>query len=255
MPLSYHLIDGYNLLHAAGLARAHYGPGDLERSRFALVALIAEGLDESERQRTVIVFDASDAPVDAASRFHLRDMTVEFAPGNGDADAHIELLVKQHSSPRQLRVISDDNRLRKAAKRRGAQAVKCEAFLSRLRRRDGLNDVAIPHAHPKSNGKSGFADDWKSYFDLTDAEFQAPAAQIVSIEAPSRSKAELDSHRDSPDVGAAQPSKVADDSLEGDARSSPQISGMSEDADFWQARIDEIVKDVTSRNGRGTERH
>ena len=32
------VIDGYNLMHAAGLARATYGPGDLERCHTAVGA-------------------------------------------------------------------------------------------------------------------------------------------------------------------------------------------------------------------------
>ena len=49
MPLPFHLIDGYNLLHVAGLARETYGPGDYERVRFALLIRIADGLDERRR--------------------------------------------------------------------------------------------------------------------------------------------------------------------------------------------------------------
>ena len=47
MPLPYHLIDGYNLLHAAGLAREKYGPGDLERALARLEANEAP-LDDPE---------------------------------------------------------------------------------------------------------------------------------------------------------------------------------------------------------------
>ncbi len=36
------LIDGYNLLHAAGLGRARYGPGDLQRARQALLRKLFE---------------------------------------------------------------------------------------------------------------------------------------------------------------------------------------------------------------------
>src|SRR5688572_18723775 len=118
MPVPYHLIDGYNLLHAAGLARETYGSGDLERARFALLVRVADGLDDAQRGRTSVVFDAADPPPDAARQFRFRDMTIIFAVASTDADALIEELIRVHSSPRQLRVVSDDIRLQRAAKRR-----------------------------------------------------------------------------------------------------------------------------------------
>ena len=45
-----YLFDGYNLLHAAGLARANYGPGDLERARTALLLKVSDGLDDADRE-------------------------------------------------------------------------------------------------------------------------------------------------------------------------------------------------------------
>ena len=47
------LIDGYNLLHAAGLARRRYGRDGLERSRNRLLDLLAGLLTDAERPRTL----------------------------------------------------------------------------------------------------------------------------------------------------------------------------------------------------------
>ncbi len=58
----YLMIDGYNLLHAAGLARRRYGPGQLERCRAQLLAWLAKHLTDGERERTTVVFDAAEAP-------------------------------------------------------------------------------------------------------------------------------------------------------------------------------------------------
>ncbi len=54
----YHLIDGYNLMHAAGIARVRYARGDLERCRNRLLLKLSELLTEDERQRATVVFDA-----------------------------------------------------------------------------------------------------------------------------------------------------------------------------------------------------
>ncbi len=58
------LIDGYNLMHAAGILGRGSGPGSLQRSRLALLNFLAESLDPREVPRTTVVFDAHDAPED-----------------------------------------------------------------------------------------------------------------------------------------------------------------------------------------------
>src|SRR5580693_6455746 len=58
----YLIIDGYNLMHACGLARKSYGPGQLRQCRVQLVRYLARHLTSPERERTTIVFDAREAP-------------------------------------------------------------------------------------------------------------------------------------------------------------------------------------------------
>ena len=52
------IIDGYNLMHAAGMARQHYGPHELERRRNLFLAFLNTHLSEVELPRTCVVFDA-----------------------------------------------------------------------------------------------------------------------------------------------------------------------------------------------------
>jgi predicted RNA-binding protein with PIN domain len=123
------LIDGYNLMHAAGFARVRYGPGDLQRCRLRLLNLVAGHLDGAQRQRTTIIFDAKDPPPDAARWTTYQDMHVEFAPPGKEADDVIEDLIAAHSAPKRLLVVSSDHRLHKAARRRMAKARDSDKFL------------------------------------------------------------------------------------------------------------------------------
>ena len=115
------LIDGYNLLHASGILPRGIGPGTLERARGALLNFLVESLQPDELARTVVVFDARAAPVGRPRTVTHRGLKVHFAPNPGDADALIEQLILQDSSPRRLTVVSSDHRLQRAAKRRRAQ--------------------------------------------------------------------------------------------------------------------------------------
>ncbi len=56
------VIDGYNLMHVAGILGRGVGPGSLQRSRLALLNFLAESLDPRELPRTTVVFDSHDAP-------------------------------------------------------------------------------------------------------------------------------------------------------------------------------------------------
>src|SRR5262249_53447104 len=106
MPQAFFLIDGYNLMHAVGLARKRYGPGELEKGRERFLGYLGGRLTEEERTRTVVVFDAGDASVDGPRVIKRRGMRIEFAPSDSDADTRIEQLIAKHSAPRQLNVVS-----------------------------------------------------------------------------------------------------------------------------------------------------
>lgn len=153
MAASFLIIDGYNLLHAAGLGRASYGPGDLGRKRHELLVRIAAGLPATERARCTVVFDSGEAPPDQPRRFKHGEITVIFAEPGQEADDLIETLIKQHSAPRQLTVVSSDHRLQTAVQRRRGAAVDSDQFLTRLASAAGANQTAnsvssAPHGAP-----------------------------------------------------------------------------------------------------------
>lgn len=125
MPL---LIDGYNLMYAAGIDSGGRGPGGLERSRFALIRFIAGALDDAERGQSTIVFDAAGAPPGLPATLDFDGLTVRFARGFGNADELIEDLIAADHSPRKLTVVSSDHRVQRAAKRRRATAVDSDVW-------------------------------------------------------------------------------------------------------------------------------
>lgn len=131
------IIDAYNVLHQthrlpepyalmdpAGLCRA------IERSRWS-------------RTRAMVVCDGVPKPDEGAY-----DGAVEliYAGPGGKADPLIEKLIERDDGPRELIVVSDDNRLKKAARKRRAKAMSSGAFLREL--------VASIEAGPPGSGAS-----------------------------------------------------------------------------------------------------
>lgn len=125
------LIDGYNLIHSLGLLGGKAGPGDVERARRRLLELLQAGFKGRPAQVTV-VFDASRG--EGTTTVDEHGITSVFAPADREADDLIEDLIRESGVPRRLAVVSDDHRLRQAANRRGAIAMKCADFLDWLER-------------------------------------------------------------------------------------------------------------------------
>lgn len=168
------IIDGYNLLHAAGLSQARYAPGDLNRQRHRLLVRLAQALTAAERVRCTVVFDAKDAPSGLDPQRRHAEMTVQFAEPGHDADTLIEALIDAHHAPTQLLVVSSDHRLQKAAKHRHAKSLGSDDFLSELANRArAATRSAEPTAKPASNDVTATADDvsfWMAEFGEIDVE-------------------------------------------------------------------------------------
>jgi predicted RNA-binding protein with PIN domain len=158
MPL---LIDGYNLMHAAGVLGRGTGRGSLERSREALLNVLAESIPENELARTTIVFDARDPPWGLSRKVDHRGMTIYFASRHEDADSMIEELIKANSTPKKLTVVSSDHRLHRAAKRRKAIAVDSDRWFrdlmqARLERSTQPSSESVKPEGPFSPGEVEF---------------------------------------------------------------------------------------------------
>ncbi len=126
------LIDGYNLMHAAGVMRAEFGPGEFRSLREKFIASLAEVFSEAQRKRTTFVFDAQNAPEGQFEEQYFRSMTIIYARKDGDADREIEDWISDHSHPRRIVIISSDHRLHKAARKRKAKAIDSEVFVADL---------------------------------------------------------------------------------------------------------------------------
>ncbi len=135
MPL---IIDGYNLLNAAGILPRGVGPATLERARLALLNFLAESLQADELAQTVVVFDAAEPPAGARRELVHRGLEVRFAARGQDADTLIERLIRLHSAPRRLTVVSSDHRLQRAARRRRAAAVDSDVWYAEIVRQREL---------------------------------------------------------------------------------------------------------------------
>ena len=135
--------------HDWNRARTNFGPGGLERVRTALLNFLAASLDRPELAATVVVFDAKSPPWGVSPVTYHRGITVHYASGYEDADELIQELIRRHSAPKKLTVVSSDRAVQQAATRRKARAVGSEAWYEELlsrpqQRHDHGRDCRIP---------------------------------------------------------------------------------------------------------------
>jgi hypothetical protein len=120
-----YLIDGYNLLHATGHLSGKVGPHGLEKARQALLGRLAALVKGGAG--VTVVFDARGAPPTVAPD-QVRDGVLVRYALDRTADDLIEDLVRHDPTPRSLVVVSDDRRVRDAARRRQCPTRGCLDF-------------------------------------------------------------------------------------------------------------------------------
>ena len=134
------LIDGYNLMHAVGYATKAMPAGELARGRTRLLDWIADA--RGDRPDTVrVVFDAVEGRKSNESTH--RGLFVRYAYRQ-TADDAIEALVAAEKHPKKLAVVSNDNRIRDAARRKSCAVFGCEEFVDWLLKSALVPSVAVP---------------------------------------------------------------------------------------------------------------
>lgn len=116
------IIDGYNLLHSIQKNSEQFDSiSDLTLCRILDVYL------KKTDQKGCVVFDGIGPP-DKNGFDAVNFLEVFFSGTRLDADTVIENKIKSNSAPKGLKVVSDDRRLRDAARRRKAISVRCDNF-------------------------------------------------------------------------------------------------------------------------------
>lgn len=116
------LIDGYNLMHAAGYLTSK-ASGRLEPIRNRFLDWLA-GIAKTKAVGMRIVFDGQDSNR-KSKETEYRGVRVRFSSSQ-TADDDIESILKSAGAGI---VVSNDSRLHEAARRANAEAWRCERFL------------------------------------------------------------------------------------------------------------------------------
>jgi hypothetical protein len=153
------LIDGYNLMHAVGSAPAAGTAAGFDAARRRFLDWLADSPPiKADPSAVRVVFDAQNSTRDFGTSTH-RGLTVTFS-FRQTADDLIEALVSVHPNPQEVRVVSNDGRLRDFARRHKSKPMTCGEFVDWL-----LTPVPTtpPGEPPKPDDKP--PPDWPDEFD------------------------------------------------------------------------------------------
>jgi predicted RNA-binding protein with PIN domain len=125
----HYLIDGYNLLHQVGRLQGKR-TANLEQARLDLLQLLVARFG-SEAPPVTVVFDARRAVGSGRERQDHAGIEVRFTRLE-EADDLIEELIRKAAAPEQLTVVSNDRRIKEAARRRRCPVIECVEFWASL---------------------------------------------------------------------------------------------------------------------------
>ena len=157
------LIDGYNLMfQSVDVNNKKDGKNALRIARGRLMEQLIGLLEPKDRQQTLIVFDANNAPPNLPEKFQQQGIQLVFARDWLSADELIQEEIRKHPTPKLLTVVSSDHAIHRKAIARGARAIDSHEWL------DEQEQIAIELRSQKQTDNQS-KEDWKQRA-LTQAE-------------------------------------------------------------------------------------
>jgi len=154
------IVDGHNLLWAVqGMA---HGPEEI--SDVGLCRAVGRYLKQI-KESGELIFDGI-GPRDKTDFDNIDGVEVLFAGLGTDTDTVMEAKIAANTAPRNLTVVSSDNRLRKAARVRRAISVKSEDFWSELVRELSRKRVVDEPSGKRDGLSDAETDQWLDFFGM-----------------------------------------------------------------------------------------
>lgn len=154
------LIDGYNLYHAL----RKYSEEWADTIPQAMCQWIEKDMNRIG-DWAIVVFDGTRPRGSFSQEDGEKHVSVLFSGGGKDADSILVSLIQKNTAPRRLIVVSSDNRLRTAARRRKATSLSANEYLLALTKRQEKKPVRSREPREKHQGLvPGQTSQWMELF-------------------------------------------------------------------------------------------
>lgn len=157
-----YIFDGYNVYHIAYKLRADWA----HITPYHLCEIIGRDMQRMADHATV-VFDGVQPrgwSTEVEPRKHVR---IVYSGAKNDADSLIETLIRKNTAPKRLTVVSSDNRIRQAARRRKAVSQTGREYLDELSKREIPKTPRPQMPEEKKKGvPEGELEEWLDLFGI-----------------------------------------------------------------------------------------
>jgi predicted RNA-binding protein with PIN domain len=147
------IIDGYNLMYVSqGLSVGKVPSTQFQAKRQAFLEWLANELGPLAKE-VRIVFDGMGSPRNLGTTI-FRGIIVNYSTHGQTADDVIEALLESPEvQDAKAKVVSNDTRLVKAARRAGCEPMSCEAYMDQLvqLREDRRAGIPVAEHRPRQN--------------------------------------------------------------------------------------------------------
>jgi predicted RNA-binding protein with PIN domain len=160
------IVDGYNLLWAI-----QYTAGDSGAITDLQMCFTLGRYFSAKGETGEVIFDGTGPP-DKEPFFSINSLGVSFVGFRTDADTVIEEKIAASTAPKNLKIVTNDRRIKDAARRRRAQLLGSEQFWAEVKKylsQKKKKDTDQPYF--KKHGISETETDmWMKYFGLEEDE-------------------------------------------------------------------------------------
>ena len=155
------IIDGYNLLWAIQYTDENDSALTDLQMCFTLGRYFSKMGEVGE-----VVFDGTGPP-DREQFFNIDGLDVTFVGFKTDADTVIENKISANTDPKRLQIVTNDRRIKDAARRRKAESVDCGRFWKKVKKTlsSKKKEPEEPDSKKYGIGESE-TDMWMKYFGL-----------------------------------------------------------------------------------------
>ena len=154
-----YLFDGYNLYHTLRKAS-----DELQSLTPRLMCeLIAQDMAQL-RDKASVVFDGHPLRGQFDQDATIGSVTIVHSRSQSDADTVLERMIRENTAPRRLTVVSSDHRVKRAARRRRAQAVTSQDYIEQLFKR--LAKPPRQPSEPREKQRGVVPGELKEWLDL-----------------------------------------------------------------------------------------
>ena len=154
------IIDGYNLLHSIQkTAEEHESITDIGLCKL-LDRYLQRMCDSGQ-----VIFDGTGPP-DKNIFNTLYNLEITFSGPAIEADEIIENKIRANTAPKKLSVISDDRKLRRAARTRKAVSIRCQKFWGDVQKQLSRKKTAKEPSEKRFGLNESETDKWLDFFDI-----------------------------------------------------------------------------------------